>query len=218
MLRKLIIGCAAVMALSGAAQAVPIVANSNFTVDFALPGIGGRPPVTATLNFSGFVFNANQMTFNLSVANTTSPSGNPAYVNARFTAFGFDTAPNATAASYTGSIYNTSIQTTLAGTSVDVCVYGGPNCNGGGNGGLDIGQTTAFSSTYTFGQTLTSNDFTGFFAKFQTNAGSIEGAGTVRTTVPEPLSLGLLGIGLAGVGLVRLRARHRSVLRTAVIR
>ena len=84
--------------------------------------------------------------------------------------------PVATSASDNSVTYNSTTNTNLSSSQVDVCIYRGSHCNGGGKGGLAIGGTTSFLETLTFGTTVPSLSFSGFYGKLQTSAGSVEGA------------------------------------------
>lgn len=93
---------------------------------------------------------------------------------------------------------------------IDVCLYDGPNCKGGGNGGLDAGQTSNMRIKL-LGDFSASNDLLlqFFGTKFQTDEGSFELAGgpdlipDPGEPVPEPITMFGLGVGLAGGGLLK---------------
>jgi hypothetical protein len=88
---------------------------------------------------------------------------------------------------------------------VEFCATSGPNCAGGGGGGIQSGQEDKFRFTLTGGYTAGGTiDLSQFAFKFQGGVESYEKPGSPEccTSVPEPTSVALLGTGLLGLALV----------------
>lgn len=142
-------------------------------------------------------------------------------VDARLTAFGFGIEPNATGVTFyddpaDGGMVSASLDNIPSLKTIELCVFGGRNCAGGANGGIfansgsDIFSLRLIGATgaFTNGATI---DLFGY--KYQTDEGSYEfscsttsrnyqcGGGVV--SVPEPGTLALVGIAVAGLGFVR---------------
>jgi hypothetical protein len=97
---------------------------------------------------------------------------------------------------------------------IEVCAFGGPNCSGGGSGGILPGASDTFAVALAKGSIWASTSAVsvsplGF--KYQTGIGSFEFSGsgasliTGRSDVPEPGSMALIGLGLAALALSRGR-------------
>jgi hypothetical protein len=153
--------------------------------------------------------------------NTTLPANNPNY-RADIVSFGFGVTPNATGVTLaqSGNVFNqaevqSKNQNFPGGfKDIDVCVYAGQNCSGGGNAGLDAGasDTLRLNIAGNFGNTpsVTLSDLA---LKFQTDNGSFEPAG-----VPEPLTI--LGSSMAlgfGTLLKRETAKRRKQKQTVEV-
>lgn len=204
-----------ILAVPEIASATPITTGSNFTVNWstAISGMTGA----ATASFSNFSFSSNQVQFTLDVTNTS--TGTSAGNDIRFTAFGWTTNPATSAATDDSSVYASLVNTNLSSVNVSVCLYSGPNCNGGSNGGLEDPNNTGlhgdptttgnFQVTLTFISAVPPLDFSNFYGKFQTAVGSYEVDGSV-VLVPEPASVLLFASGLLGLGLVLRRSRLKA--------
>jgi hypothetical protein len=158
------------------------------------------------------------ITLLITLSNTT-PGNHP---DARLTAFGMGVTPNATSVSFNdpqgsdGGMVNAALLgTNFPGgfANIDVCTFGGPNCQGGGSGGVVPGTSDVF-------QLIIFGNFSGgnvalspFPIKFQTDGGSFEFGGSEGGgsggVIPEPGTVLLLGSGLIGIGLLqRRRQKH----------
>lgn len=200
--------------------------GTSFTVGFnGFDGSGTVAGLTSSATFTLTSMTANTYTFGYTVNNTsTSP-----LTSSRISGFGFNTDPNISGASSTGTynIVGTTSNVPNIGT-VDVCFKdgGGTNsCAGGGSGGVTLGDTGSGSLTLSFASALSSLNISDFFVRYQsitgTNANtpsSAVGSGTITSSgststggstggvpVPEPGMLGLFMLGAAGLWFRRRR-------------
>jgi hypothetical protein len=220
------------------------VGNANATVvlnpdgnastqDVSASSVGDIFNITYTC-FCGFVslsaetewqvtaLSGSSMTFKVTVANNTFDL----LGSARIVSFGVDVlTPDPTGASISNDSsldsenWGVSVNVNFPSfNTVDLCVWAGSNCSGGGNDGMregesDIVYVTLTGANFTNGITLKT-----FPMKFQSVGlfgGSYEIGGTIETPpppppsdeLPEPTTLGLIGAGLFGLGLVRRRRR-----------
>lgn len=197
---------AALALLPGAAQAEPI--NINFV--FA-EGTSNEETLILTGDVSITSISESSATLALSLTNSST-------AGARLTSFGFDLVPGATGLTVTSNDlgWNVAFNQSITSVAVDVCVYAGPNCSGGGGGGLMAGNS--LSGTIVLGGAFDlATTVQDFVARFQSvgvnNQGSIVirdpegngGGGGGGTPVPLPGTIALLGLGLLAAGFARSR-------------
>ena len=190
--------------------------SQSFQVNWLVPEGTGNPanPVdlTAVSTWTVTSFTDNAFGLSISLTNTTDLSAFPQNQRADLTSFGFATDPNSSVGSFTGG--STFIAYTEGNTAplnaVDLCVYSGNNCAGAGTAGLGADQSDALSLTLTgqFGDSMVLSSFMSrwqtawdSYNVFPTNGGTPVG-------VPEPGTLGLIGLGLLGLGMVTRRRQR----------
>ena len=215
MMKKLIrvITAAAILSLGVTANAgaatinlVANTANQEFDIEWlANPGV----VLDALAEFSASVTNT-FIDFTITMNNDSPLSGTQIH------SFGFNIDPNATSVSnvVAGSNFSgVGLEVNLPSidNNIDVCIFAPNDCPGGGQGGnLNGGSSDTISfrlnGNFTNGATLDT-----FGIKFQTAAGSFEfegnppGENPPPTSVPEPTSMLLVGLGLASVVGARRR-------------
>ena len=199
---KLAVAALGLALASGHANAF-LIDNVGDSLNFSWSYAGGEYNLTGAGTMTATALSAGSLTLQISLTNNTVAASG---IDARLTAFGLGIDPDATGVSFgdaiDGGMINASLDSIPSLKTIDVCAFGGPNCSGGGNGGIFAnGASDIFSLTITGGfANRVTIDPLGY--KYQTDVGSFEfSCSTTSTTgqcrggrtVPEPGSLALLG-------------------------
>lgn len=210
----------AVAGVIAAAPASAVVINSasdDFIVDWTR-NISGGVTVRGSAAFDITYVSDSRIDLTVSL-NNLADLGAPAGWKGGWSTIGWSSSPDIFSGSFTdtGAYFNAGALDNIPSlNAVEICIYSANNCNGGSqNALLPDGGVDSFSlSLYSWPDWSGLWAFDNFGVKFQTDAGSYEWYGSVRTStpppptsVPEPATLGLLGLGLLGLGLVRRRRR-----------
>lgn len=205
--------------------AISLDASDDFswTTNFAATAGSGLVGTTGTIVFNFLSANAagTLWNFSYSVDNTSvAPSA-----MSELSSFGFNTSATPSAVSTASGLFSAGISIgNFNGLgSRSICLYAGPNCNGGASNGVEVNDAPA-SGTFSigFGTGTRALTLDGFVARWQSTGangrGSASGPGSVTGAVPESATwaMMILGFGVVGWSL-RRRAATRYVLRPSLV-
>jgi len=212
--RRAYIAAAAVVltSFSVSGHAVIIDTSTNNPYAFSWSFDTGTSLLTGsgTMTVSGF--NTNSLLIDVSLTNTS------LLASERLTSFGFGIDPNAVAVNFIdaadGGMINASLASIPSLATVEICAFGGPNCSGGGNGGILGGGGSDSFRLSLYGEWGSSVNINPIGFKYQTDIDSYQFTTTngCCTQVPEPASSGALlglGIGLLAIAGVARRRQQR---------
>lgn len=198
---------ATILAFSPGLNAALLTVGDN-SYDFSWSYYTGSYNLTGNGSLSVTGFNSNSLTITVTL-NNTSPNNSD-----RLTAFGFGIDPNATSVTFmdspdggltsAGFVTNGALPSNVPG--VELCAWTGPNCSGGGRGGIFGGTGDTFQLLLggIWGSQVNIDPIG---LRYQTGSGSFTFSVGNGRSVPEPGSLALLGFGLIGLAAAR---RHRA--------
>jgi MYXO-CTERM domain-containing protein len=211
--------------LPGSAAAIVITSLDTPVVFTILEDIGGGIVLDAT----GFVsvtsgFNSTSLVMHVILGNTSTLNGVPltSIANVRLTGWGFGVDPDATGVTFSDAadagLIDASLDNLPSLASIEVCAWGGNNCSGGANGGIQAGGNDTFDLILAghWGDSIT---FDPLGVRFQTAGGSFDfacppncavGGGRGPSEIAEPQTLALFGLGVLALATFVRRKRTRQ--------
>lgn len=213
------VAAALLMGLPAVSMATLVSGGSNNPLAFSWSYNTGSSLLTGSGSMLLSGFNSSFLTVSVTLNNTSALGGQG---GERLTSFGFGIDPNASSVGFLdaadGGLINAKLGQNFPGIQgIEVCAFGGPNCAGGGNGGIYAGTSDSFAIVLG-GNWGSSVNIDPIGLKYQTGYGSFEfspngGGGNL----PEPSSIALagLGFGILGFGLRRRRESSAPAQRSA---
>jgi len=209
--RSLGLVAASALLFSGSAAAVTMSSGQSATILWS--GTYDGAILSASATFSLTSLTATEALFRVDVANTTA-TGEPG--RNRLTSFGItDISPNITEAftqnNGTGPAWKAAMDTNFPGfQTIELCIWAGTNCSGGGTGGLLEGRSDWFNLRLVgsfAGSIELGEPFPSKWQSVGNSGGSVEFGGCVDgrcgsgSSVPEPGPVALFALGLVGLTL-----------------
>ena len=221
-----------ILASACLANATPTIVTNGTSLTLGFDGSGGSPVqtitgLTANLQLTAFNFlsynsgthsGQTAVSFNYSMFNnSTAPM-----VTSRVSGFGFNTTPNIVntvdnivTGVYNGIVYSVNFPNGIG--TVELCITA-QSCPGGGGGGVNQGNTGTGSATLYFSGLINSLTIDAAYDRYQSLTcttgvlcpGSATGNVTTLQTggnVPEPNTVGLIGLGLIFLAFLPLRKK-----------
>jgi hypothetical protein len=226
-LASMAIGAAMCAVMTSSANAI-VMGLATPAQSFTITSSAGGWNLVAAGTVDITALSATSLTLHVVLRNqSTLANGDPISPakNVRLSSWGFGVDPNATAIDFYDSADGGMVDAALAGipnlSLIEVCAFGGPNCNGGGNGGIWASGSDEFDLTLigSWGRSVT---FDPLGVKMQTTNGSYEfsctgtcdggggrggGDSSNASAVPEPQTALLAGLGLLSLAFLRRRQR-----------
>lgn len=217
------------VAIASPAMADPITLDSgdigtSFTIDFdgfVDSATNTVDDLTSSITFTLQQVTGNSYIFDYLVDNTTSGG-----LTSNLSSFAFNVDPDISGASVDGAYSFAFVADGQASEPsypnqvglVDVCFKAANSGSCSNGGGVSEGSTGSGSLALNFDSAASEITLSDFFVRYQgiSGAGDVTSATGQSTTsssssgtqVPEPGMLGMLGLSLLGVGLMRRRRRH----------
>ena len=217
----ILISCLVAFAIPAAAQEYTFdtAGDTSGVVDLDYGSSGGVyiPGLTASMTYTLVSvlddgFGNNNWLFNASVTNTSSGD----ITASTITGLGFNVDATVESAAAAGVYFDTtSLNSNISNaTWLDVCVWSGGSCAGGG-GGVTLGDSSAFTLSLAVDDGITSLMLSDLTVRYQAIAGtdyngSGSAIGTFVSEVPEPATWMMMIIGF-GIVSASARRSHRMV-------